>query len=424
MASSSQIPVEIGASQKKKRKSTFNDESDVQVIVSPPSNTVGPVFVNFPSIRPSKTIPFTLYSRTPESTLPLNKQPTLLAGETEDVEFFSVNGEGHGEGHDCSYLPAIYDPSTQQLHIHPNAPLYLLAHQVKRLKQSQMSSPSKDPAEYRARRNDLGETFGTRKAKNQIKAQERNKVDVRAMEGVKGHLMESIGEKVMDEEGPVPPSELIPIPNLETSDSSLVYPREVLIPNNEWDSISLSSFRSSTSDIQRLQTLPHRRSTFIKNKIVSIMNETSSSKKNTMTKYIIYLSSLFAFLDLSSQLHKLSGTELQDKLPGVSPQIISGLCIRFGEQTNGGKRWKVTEMTKMKLLAWICTICLAVDGWTTDVLRIASDLKMTPNKVVDIFKSLGCKVEPAPPPGTNSRKATLKAPVIFPKPKRRGPVQR
>ena len=45
------------------------------------------------------------------------------------------------------------------------------------------------------RRNDLGEAFGTKKAKSQIRAEERNRVDVGAMQGVKGHLMESIGIK-------------------------------------------------------------------------------------------------------------------------------------------------------------------------------------------------------------------------------------
>jgi DNA-directed RNA polymerase I subunit RPA49 len=55
--------------------------------------------------------------------------------------------------------------------------------------------------EWKTRRNDLGEAFGTRKAKSQIRAEERNRVDVSAMEGVKGHLMESIGETEVVERG-------------------------------------------------------------------------------------------------------------------------------------------------------------------------------------------------------------------------------
>jgi len=41
-------------------------------------------------------------------------------------------------------------------------------------------------------RNQLGESFGTKKAKAAIRAAERNRVDVSAMEGVVSHLQESI----------------------------------------------------------------------------------------------------------------------------------------------------------------------------------------------------------------------------------------
>ena len=103
--------------------------------------------------------------------------------------------------HTVRYLPALYDPSTHKLHIHPSAPLYLLAHRVKRLSNAPLSSTAnrEQRLEWRAKRNNLGEVFGTRKAKSQIRAEERNKVDVGAMQGVKGHLMESIGEKIIEE---------------------------------------------------------------------------------------------------------------------------------------------------------------------------------------------------------------------------------
>lgn len=100
-----------------------------------------------------------------------------------------------------SYLPAVYDPSTSTLHIHPSSPLFLVTHRVKRLRNASLPSAISPEAkiDYRMKRNDLGETFGTKKAKSQIKAAERNKVDVGAMQGIKGHLMESIGEMVVDD---------------------------------------------------------------------------------------------------------------------------------------------------------------------------------------------------------------------------------
>lgn len=74
-----------------------------------------------------------------------------------------------------------------------------MSHTVKRLKTLANSNPAANAEErakqWRAQRNDLGETFGTKKAKSQIKAEERNKVDVGAMEGIKGHLMGSIHQR-------------------------------------------------------------------------------------------------------------------------------------------------------------------------------------------------------------------------------------
>lgn len=91
------------------------------------------------------------------------------------------------------YLPALFDPSTNSLLVQPSAPAYILAQRVKRLKTSNNTTNLSNPSEMRAlQRDQLGEAFGTRKAKNRIKAAERNKVDASAQEGVKGHLLESI----------------------------------------------------------------------------------------------------------------------------------------------------------------------------------------------------------------------------------------
>lgn len=70
------------------------------------------------------------------------------------------------------------------------APLHILTHEVKALKGLQPAAVSTlQRLEARAA---LGETFGTKRAKLAIRAQERNKVDVSAMEGVADHLQESI----------------------------------------------------------------------------------------------------------------------------------------------------------------------------------------------------------------------------------------
>jgi hypothetical protein len=87
------------------------------------------------------------------------------------------------------YLVGVHNKRTGTTTLRA-APLHILAHEVKALKGLQPAAVSTlQRLEARAA---LGETFGTKKAKQAIRAQERNKVDVSAMEGVADHLQESI----------------------------------------------------------------------------------------------------------------------------------------------------------------------------------------------------------------------------------------
>ena len=131
--------------------------------------------------------------------------PTLVAGETDTVDFFSSSETRRASvGSRCvfkwscsilhlirssSYYVAVHNKRTKTTTIR-EAPLHILTHQVKALK-SLKPTPVSTLQRLEARAA-LGESFGTKKAKRAIKAQERNKVDVSAMETVADHLQESI----------------------------------------------------------------------------------------------------------------------------------------------------------------------------------------------------------------------------------------
>lgn len=70
------------------------------------------------------------------------------------------------------------------------APVHLLTHQVKALKGLKAAPVSSQ--QHMEARATLGEAFGTKKAKANIRARERNRVDVSAMEGVAEHLQDRI----------------------------------------------------------------------------------------------------------------------------------------------------------------------------------------------------------------------------------------
>ena len=74
------------------------------------------------------------------------------------------------------------------------APLHVLTREVKALKNTEPAPVTvKERLEARAA---LGHSFGTKKAQAAIRAQERNKVDVNAMQGVMEHVVDGIEKGV------------------------------------------------------------------------------------------------------------------------------------------------------------------------------------------------------------------------------------
>lgn len=55
--------------------------------------------VNFPAVRPSRATPFKLYrrDRASDATTDFSQQQTMIAGETGDVEFYSLNRDAGGQ---------------------------------------------------------------------------------------------------------------------------------------------------------------------------------------------------------------------------------------------------------------------------------------------------------------------------------------
>lgn len=185
-----------------------------------------------------------------------------------------------GEGSDCQYLAALYDPETNKLHV-TSTPLYLLAHRVKRLRELGPSAAPEATTQWKAKRNDLGEVFGTRKAKTQIKAEERNKVDVNAMSGVRADLISSISAKEAASDTVAPP-EVIPVPNLTTSNVAEVYPCEAIVPDHEWSALNVADIVRAKDDKERSACLPYRRSRWIESKLRVAVEGPTSARKTSL----------------------------------------------------------------------------------------------------------------------------------------------
>ncbi|KAF8654770.1 hypothetical protein AX16_003425 [Volvariella volvacea WC 439] len=210
----------------------------------------------------------------------------LVVGETDTVEFTSDAAETErvAEG-GCRYLVAVHNRRSGALTIFPQALTpYIMTHTVKALKSIPPSEAPTAP-QYREARTTLGETFGTKKAKAAIRAQERNKVDVTAMKGVVDFVMDGIekgAEGLMTQEEAkaiADENRLIP-PFVESAtDPADVYPLHSIIPEVEWRAISTTAYDQASSDNERKALLPHSYSRWCNNHLSAIYQGDKKKKE-------------------------------------------------------------------------------------------------------------------------------------------------
>ncbi|KAJ9092291.1 hypothetical protein QFC20_007419 [Naganishia adeliensis] len=382
------------------RKRKQEIEAPFGVDVLPLTSGVGPAFVNFPAIRPANKTPFQLYKRDRDllSDASLADQQTVIACETRDVEFYSINkdlADRSNEQFACEYLPAIYDPSTHKMVVQPAIPTYVLAQRVKRTKISNMHIKSRESdLSHMAKRDVLGEAFGTRKAKSRIRANERNKVDATAQESARDHLMVTIEEAARSG---APAQEAAAI---------------------DWKKLS----NVKLEEKERISLLPFRGSRWLEQKL-RLASELPASTKEYQLQFQKMKGSLG---NPSSVLEKMN------HMPRV---ILAGLLDRFSETAKGSSKPVITPAMENKLLAWQFALRLSLENWSADIAATAEDLQMTPQKVGDVYKSLGCTVDQVTAldrdrlgikggEAKSLRKAILQAPPVFPKERKRGPAKR
>ncbi|GAA5985212.1 hypothetical protein JCM11641_003633 [Rhodosporidiobolus odoratus] len=446
------------ASARKRQKGLQGQPIDVSV-KSQDTSAVPPALALFSSAQPPSKTPYSLYSKTGAAPNLDKRDPTALAGETDDIEFESRNhlGEegdgGENEGYAVQYMIGVHNPRTKQLTLHA-APLHAFTPSIKSLKSA---TSNLTPAQlFTQQKANLGSAFGTRKAIQQLRSQERNKLHdtsfgtgVQAA-GLSSHFQASITaasaslpsaeaiESAANEKRPIPPFDIT------AKSPNDVYDMNAVVSPAEMNAIDLSSFISAPGFKERNTLLPYRRSLFVASKMRQILPARAnvegqvpdpSKKDRERLKLVIHLSYLFAFKQAARG--GPAGVDRQkvvEKLGRPSNAVLDALLEKYTEKSrapNGEEIRKVTSVTELKLLAYMLVIVLKVDGWSTDIAGIADDLGMGSKKVSELFRSLGC-ISTAPSAAdrekmvatgqaasaseaAKSKKAVLKVPLQFPK---------
>ncbi|KAK4699115.1 DNA-directed RNA polymerase I subunit RPA49, partial [Phenoliferia sp. Uapishka_3] len=430
----------------------------INVSVAADVNAPGPAFALFPAATPPTTTPFQLYSQGGATN---GEGPTVLAGETPDMEYDSRNQmgvgigggdgqvSGEGQGYSVEYMLGVHDPKLNTLTLH-SAPLHTFSASVKALKSTPATITSD---QYTVQKALLGTTFGTKKAIRSINAQARNKLDSTSFgtTGSTSALQSLLQNSIQSSTTSLPTSvqiehsanlsRPIPPPNFEATKPDDVYNIDDVVTAEELALLPIKSIIKASGPKERNAFLPFRRSNYITNRLREILPSRSEdapppslSKKDTnRLKLLIHLSHLFGFRQATmGGGRNVDVVKLKEKMSGVEDLQLAGLVERYSEvmQTGNGEERKVTTGMELKLLGYMLVVVLKVDGWSTDVMTIATDLGMGGPKVQEIFKSLGCQMmspsaderakliaQGAATTEAEARKAkraVLKVPLVFP----------
>ncbi|KAK7045471.1 DNA-directed RNA polymerase I subunit rpa49 [Paramarasmius palmivorus] len=421
----------VNTSNSKKRKREVSPERDgvsVKVAESSKAGALGPLLVSFPALQAPNSTVFKCYA--PDGQVKEGRMDVV--GETPDVEFVSHFVESQrAASSGCRYMLAVHNRKTSSLTLLPESKTpHILTRTVKALKANPDESQSTSLA-YREARNALGETFGTKKAKAAIRAEERNRVDVGAMQGVMQHVMSGIekgAENLMTtEEAKEIEDSNRPIPrfNDRTDDPAEVYPLHNIIPEAEWKVISTSEFDNTKTLKEMASLLPMARPEWIQSHLKALENISSPKAARKTWKVVYYVSALFQLRWVLGR-KGMSKDSIHQKMNRVPTIIVDGLLSRFTETTrDSSATHTLTSGMETKLLSYMLALCLRADGYSSNPEVIAKDLSLAATRVNELFKNLGCKIKKLSDTQLaklglskslqDTKMAVLTAPLEFPK---------
>ncbi|KAH9003792.1 RNA polymerase I associated factor A49-like protein [Lactarius hatsudake] len=422
------------ASSLRKRKRGLSDANEPGLLsleLSSVSVTqVGPALASFPSLTPPKDTAFNSFVREEDEGKEFVKRLSTIAGETDAVEFSGSTNDG-SDGIGSRYFLALHRPGSSKLILHPT-PLYLMSRQVKALRNFKPMEPG--TSERLHARNVLGEAFGTKKAKAAIRAHERNKVDVNVMEAVADVLQDRIEEGTENlptqekMEVAVNAARLIPAYNADAERPEDIYPLHNIIPEQEWAALDglLHKLKNEPDDRARIRLLPNARSDWLRQHLM--LAYSVPKPKSKLVKMLIYASVMFTFHGVVRR-SVPDRAVISERLAPAPEAVVDGLLSRFTETPRGSIKAQMTTENETSLLTHLFSLCLKADGHATDTALIAADLKMASTRVNNLFRSLGCTIGKLsqqdlkrlgfPDSAANEKRAILKTPLTFPKPRRR-----
>jgi DNA-directed RNA polymerase I subunit RPA49 len=302
------------------------------------------------------------------------------------------------------------------------------------------------PVDYRAAKALLGETFGTRKAKQALNSATKNQINIDQLESNAASFINRNLDKSLDRMASAAEADGATIPGGQVSHDSMgilppfnstttkveqIYQVKTIVPEAIWAALPVGDFSASSSESWESLQKRYQMCDYVLDRIRNMLEDGGSNYSEERLRALLYLHLLFKLRETKEGILN-NETGLQKAFPEASPAVLAHLLETFTESlVLGGKiKRKLSALSKDRLLSHLCILTLLVDGFRVNLTLMSTLLKIPVTKMTDHFRAVGCAIEKPgkgevatfTAPGTTRalqvKFALLKAPITFPKPKR------
>ncbi|KAI9226812.1 MAG: RNA polymerase I associated factor, A49-like protein [Piptocephalis tieghemiana] len=418
-----------------KRKAEVTLSKDV-------SSGPGPILATTSGVDLPTEQAFTLYG----SSRQQRQHQQVVSLETPVMHYVgSTFGESsYRDILNARYALGVYDHTTGQITVR-EVPIVRVQGVVKAMATSSATNDlvglSKEETEglgtqgeYAAARTDLGQTFGNRRKRAQISAQERGAVNVEALssgaDAIAGSIQEqSVGIPTQaDIQKDVDAGRPLPAFHLDATTPEGIYDAEDLTSKQEINVMPIKDLLQAPTDKDRLSLLPFRSSIFINKRL----HQACAANEKDRIARLYHLSCMLQLSLLTA--HSRTVPTLRKKgLDAVPDRVFQGLIHRFftlvhdsGEEE--GKKYSLTADDRDKLINYILIQALILNDYRVIIDDFVKDLSMPKTRITEHLRSVGCTISAltvaerealglSASEARGSKKAQLTAPLTFPAPK-------
>lgn len=270
---------------------------------------------------------------------------------------------------------------------------------------------------------ELGQAFGTKKAKKALAAVTENAISPRnprgdgpeQLDASEKALMASIKDVTMsipsreDLQNAIDASKPIPNGHYDAEEVQDVYKPEELIGKDILELIQVKDWQQSVKKNEDIKL----RTRFVAHRVSRIGSGENAVYRLRLLRYT-YLLQLFLMTAKKGKergtLEILKRDKLQEELAPAPPPVIESIRRKFSDQG-------IIRKQHMDLLrTYLCVLACILDNFETDNWDLKEDLKMEQRQMNQYFYEIGARVNKKKvEDGRTASVAVLKLPLVFPK---------